>query len=311
MQNKRLRQFSKIIWLSQLTKVVFISGKYLPDGWETAPGCDISPIISRWRWWKPRIWIRTEIIYSVVFLMEYYQRECTALSGPTVAVAVKCSRVWTSGSRFWINTSRSLCSASTFTWTVRANLHKRTPNNPLTNILELNWNTGGISSSSESLSYQLSTKAEPPFTGKAVILIIGGASESLECTPGSYRLLVKRRKGFVRLALMHGLEQLFCYNYNNRNYRFQRHGKLIGVLNEPFFVPLISGQPWYRSSPSEKRIYTIKCTVPRARVWKGCNSLSVRWSESRLSFWRVAGFSSIPSALSLVGNPSLSLVNIA
>ncbi|XP_017888720.1 2-acylglycerol O-acyltransferase 1-like isoform X2 [Ceratina calcarata] len=63
---------------------------------------------------------------------------------------------------------------------------------------------GAVSSSSESLNYQLSTKPPAPYTGKITILIVGGASESLECQPGTYRTLVKKRKGFIKLALKHG-----------------------------------------------------------------------------------------------------------
>ncbi|OAD56202.1 2-acylglycerol O-acyltransferase 1 [Eufriesea mexicana] len=62
----------------------------------------------------------------------------------------------------------------------------------------------GVSSSAESINHQLSTKPPPPFTGRATVLIVGGASESLECKPGTYRILVKRRKGFVKIALKHG-----------------------------------------------------------------------------------------------------------
>lgn len=62
----------------------------------------------------------------------------------------------------------------------------------------------GISSSQRSLIHQLSTKPEAPFTGRATILVIGGAWESLECKPGKYRILLKRRKGFVKIALKHG-----------------------------------------------------------------------------------------------------------
>ncbi|XP_054003503.1 2-acylglycerol O-acyltransferase 2-A-like [Hylaeus anthracinus] len=63
---------------------------------------------------------------------------------------------------------------------------------------------GGVSSTAESLNYLLSTKPEPPFTGRGTVLIVGGASETFECKPGTYRILVKRRKGFVKIALRNG-----------------------------------------------------------------------------------------------------------
>lgn len=65
-------------------------------------------------------------------------------------------------------------------------------------IRELSLALGGCPSSVEGMSYVLSRP------GNAVALIVGGASESLECRPGTYRIILKRRKGFIKLALMHG-----------------------------------------------------------------------------------------------------------
>lgn len=63
---------------------------------------------------------------------------------------------------------------------------------------------GGCGSSVKSIKYLLSTSPKSPYTGRATLLIVGGASESLESTPGTYRSLIKRRKGFVKLALNYG-----------------------------------------------------------------------------------------------------------
>uniref|UniRef100_A0A8B9QY91 Acyltransferase n=1 Tax=Anas platyrhynchos TaxID=8839 RepID=A0A8B9QY91_ANAPL len=41
-------------------------------------------------------------------------------------------------------------------------------------------------------------------TGNAVAIVIGGAAESLSCRPGITTLILKNRKGFVRMALQHG-----------------------------------------------------------------------------------------------------------
>uniref|UniRef100_A0A8C5NIF8 Acyltransferase n=1 Tax=Junco hyemalis TaxID=40217 RepID=A0A8C5NIF8_JUNHY len=41
-------------------------------------------------------------------------------------------------------------------------------------------------------------------TGNAVAIVIGGAAESLSCRPGVTTLILKNRKGFVRMALRHG-----------------------------------------------------------------------------------------------------------
>ncbi|KAJ7420884.1 Diacylglycerol O-acyltransferase 2 [Pitangus sulphuratus] len=41
-------------------------------------------------------------------------------------------------------------------------------------------------------------------TGNAVAIVIGGAAESLSCRPGVTTLILRDRKGFVRMALRHG-----------------------------------------------------------------------------------------------------------
>lgn len=40
--------------------------------------------------------------------------------------------------------------------------------------------------------------------GNAVVIVVGGAAESLDCMPGEHRVLLRGRRGFVRLALQHG-----------------------------------------------------------------------------------------------------------
>ncbi|CAD1480619.1 unnamed protein product [Heterotrigona itama] len=62
-----------------------------------------------------------------------------------------------------------------------------------------------VGSTSESLNQQLSMEPAAPYTGRATVLIVGGAAEAMECKPGTYRILIKRRKGFVKLALKNGV----------------------------------------------------------------------------------------------------------
>lgn len=59
---------------------------------------------------------------------------------------------------------------------------------------------GACSSSAQSIESLVST----PGGGRATVLAVGGASESLKCKPGTYRVILKRRKGFVKIALKHG-----------------------------------------------------------------------------------------------------------
>ncbi|XP_043272590.1 2-acylglycerol O-acyltransferase 2-like isoform X2 [Venturia canescens] len=81
---------------------------------------------------------------------------------------------------------------------------------------EFVYSLGVCSSSAESLNYLLSDRKTSPVdvnslegedkksTGKAVVLIVGGAAESLRCKPGRYNIILRRRKGFVRIALKNG-----------------------------------------------------------------------------------------------------------
>lgn len=59
---------------------------------------------------------------------------------------------------------------------------------------------GICSVSRESLDFILSQ----PRRGQAVVILVGGAQESMYALPGVHHAVVQNRKGFVRLALRHG-----------------------------------------------------------------------------------------------------------
>lgn len=42
--------------------------------------------------------------------------------------------------------------------------------------------------------------------GRAITIVVGGARESLDAQPGSLRLVLKRRKGFIKLAIRSGAD---------------------------------------------------------------------------------------------------------
>lgn len=50
------------------------------------------------------------------------------------------------------------------------------------------------------LEYLLTAKG----SGNAVTIVVGGAAEALLCRPGASTLHLKRRKGFVKMALKTG-----------------------------------------------------------------------------------------------------------
>ncbi|XP_067412623.1 2-acylglycerol O-acyltransferase 3 [Emydura macquarii macquarii] len=49
--------------------------------------------------------------------------------------------------------------------------------------------------------------------GNAVVIVVGGAAESLNCAPGLHRITLRRRTGFVRLALRHGAPLVPVYSF--------------------------------------------------------------------------------------------------
>ncbi|KAK9884502.1 hypothetical protein WA026_007343 [Henosepilachna vigintioctopunctata] len=59
---------------------------------------------------------------------------------------------------------------------------------------------GGCSPSENSLNYLLSKEEG----GNAVALLVGGSTEAYYCKPRQYKLVLKNRKGFVRIALTNG-----------------------------------------------------------------------------------------------------------
>lgn len=60
---------------------------------------------------------------------------------------------------------------------------------------------GGCSASQESINYLLNSKRQK---GRCVALIVGGAAEALDAHPGEYKVILSRRKGFIKLAMKNG-----------------------------------------------------------------------------------------------------------
>jgi len=70
---------------------------------------------------------------------------------------------------------------------------------------EITMALGFCNASKESIRYMLTKQ---PGKGHAVGLMIGGAEESLHAKPGSYVVVLKRRFGFVREALVNGFNAI-------------------------------------------------------------------------------------------------------
>lgn len=79
---------------------------------------------------------------------------------------------------------------------------------------ELTLGLGCISADRESIEYAL--KANNGI-GNAVIIVVGGAEEALDAHSDSYDLCLKRRKGFVRLAIKHGASLVPVYHFGENS----------------------------------------------------------------------------------------------
>lgn len=82
---------------------------------------------------------------------------------------------------------------------------------------ELFMQSGACAASEKSLKWILNNKRPCKSKGQACGLIIGGAAESLEAHPGRYTLVLKKRKGFIKIALETGasLVPVFCFGEND------------------------------------------------------------------------------------------------
>ncbi|KAL6039747.1 hypothetical protein STEG23_009693 [Scotinomys teguina] len=71
---------------------------------------------------------------------------------------------------------------------------------------------GAVSVTKKSLSHVLSKDGG----GNISVIVIGGAREALEAHPGSLTLYIRQRKGFVKIALIHGasLVPVFSFGEN-------------------------------------------------------------------------------------------------
>ncbi|KAI1699293.1 diacylglycerol acyltransferase domain-containing protein [Ditylenchus destructor] len=79
---------------------------------------------------------------------------------------------------------------------------------------ELTLGLGCISADRESIEYALNANNG---AGNAVIIVVGGAEEALDAHSDSYDLCLKRRKGFVRLAIKHGASLVPVYHFGENS----------------------------------------------------------------------------------------------
>ncbi|XP_076969658.1 2-acylglycerol O-acyltransferase 2 [Tamandua tetradactyla] len=73
--------------------------------------------------------------------------------------------------------------------------------------------SGGLVASDKNSAAHVLNRKEG---GNLLTIVVGGAQEALDARPGAYTLLLRNRKGFIRLALMHGaaLVPIFSFGEN-------------------------------------------------------------------------------------------------
>ncbi|KAJ8971205.1 hypothetical protein NQ314_000807 [Rhamnusium bicolor] len=97
---------------------------------------------------------------------------------------------------------------------------------------------GGISSSAKSIDYVLGI----PGGGHVCVLMVGGAAEAYFCKPGSYKLIIKNRKGFVKLALKNGTPLVPVLSFGETDLFDQVEGSRLRNIQE-FLRKLIGLAP--------------------------------------------------------------------
>lgn len=89
----------------------------------------------------------------------------------------------------------------------------------------------------------------------AVCIVVGGAAEALESSPGTNRLVLRRRRGFVRAALRHGADLVPTFSFGETDLYEQRtfaKGSLVRRLQDAFkrvvglTAPLVYGRGFFQ-----------------------------------------------------------------
>ncbi|KAJ8946389.1 hypothetical protein NQ318_011795 [Aromia moschata] len=131
---------------------------------------------------------------------------------------------------------------------------------------ELNLSLGGISVSAKSIEYILSR----PEGGHACVIVVGGAQEALYCKPSTNKVVLKNRKGFVRLALRHGAPLVPVYSFGETDLYDQLDWPFLRRFQEKLrkwipispIVPIGRGifQDSFGIIPRNRPVTTVECS---------------------------------------------------
>ncbi|XP_043548420.1 2-acylglycerol O-acyltransferase 2 [Chiloscyllium plagiosum] len=127
--------------------------------------------------------------------------------------------------------------------------------------------SGGLVSSAKESARYLLKRAEG---GNVAVIVIGGAPEALDARPGALTLLLKNRKGFVKLALQYGASLVPVFSFGENEVFDQVNnpkGSLLRKIQERLqkvmgiSLPLFHARGVFQYSfgllPYRKPIYTV------------------------------------------------------
>lgn len=133
-------------------------------------------------------------------------------------------------------------------------------------LRELLLAVGMCSASAQSLNWILGSAGG----GKVAALVIGGAAETFNCRPGQYRIILKQRKGFSKIALKNGTPLVPVFSFGETdlfNQLDNPEGSVIrriqewlkGITGIAFPIPLGRGflQYSFGMVPLRKHVSTI------------------------------------------------------
>jgi len=102
--------------------------------------------------------------------------------------------------------------------------------------------------------------------GKSAVINVGGAREALDARPGTFRLQLRRRKGFIKCAMETGAQLVPVISFGE-NELYHMHvaqpGSLLRWFQEKVTsltgstVPLFCGVPWLPGFPRSSPITTV------------------------------------------------------
>jgi len=126
--------------------------------------------------------------------------------------------------------------------------------------------SGCIDVSKHSIEYVLNQ----PTNGHAVVIVIGGATEALNAHPGSYNLVLDKRRGFIKTALKNGADLVPVFSFGENDLFMQvdnSDGSLLRKVQMKlkaycgFSMPLFRGRGIFNYSfgllPYRKPIWTV------------------------------------------------------